>query len=261
MGILFAGLGALGLSACAELSLKNPNYAYSYINSNETYVSNQRFAGELYILKITPDGPRIEAVDNSLSLGASDLNKTAPMTLTSSRISGAEVDVVKFGKTEFSGAAVFEASVTAKNGQVQKVQPSKAASLIEQLYSKQWSEADTVKTLRAEEVLEKDTYYVMVSGVGVAEQLELKHKAPDGTNNGFSLTVGGKQLSGVSIRNSKFYECSQSADVKANCSAVITVYDARLVKNASGGQSLDIYNTTAVKPSVITEAFRHAFAG
>lgn len=257
---LLIGAGALTLTACNEPRIKTANYGYSYINSTETFISTQRFVGELYILKLTDEGPILEPLDKEIIVADSDLRHNASVNLENSRVSGAKIDVVKAGKVEASGSAVFEAKVVAQKAQVRRMSGSVASNKIEELYEANWSPETTIKTLRAEEVLRDDTYYVLVSGAGLAENLELSHGAPDGTTNGFSLTIDGKEISGVKISNRRFFKCQKSDVDRPSCTAAITVYDANLI-SVGGAKKLNVFPTRAVKPSIITEAFRRAFSG
>lgn len=247
------------LAAC-EPRIKAADYGYSYIGATETFVSTQRFVGELYLLKVTEGGYVLEALDKEITVSPSDLRQNASVDIESSKVSGASVEVINTSKGNISGSAVFEAKITSERAQVRRMSGAVASDKIEELYRTNWTESQTTKTIRANEVLSGDAYYVLVSGAGLADKLELSHGAPDGTTNGFSLTIDGTEISGVQIPNGRFFKCQKNDESRPSCTAAITVYDAKLI-NEGGVQKLDVFPTTAVKPSEITEAFRAAFNG
>lgn len=252
--------GAACVLAACEPRIRAADYGYSYIGSTETFVSTQRFVGELYLLKNTEDGYVLEALDKEITVSPSDLRQNASVDIESSKVSGASVEVINTGKGTISGSAVFEAKITSERAQVRRMSGAVASDKIEELYRQNWTESLTTKTIRADEVLSGDAYYVLVSGAGLADKLELSHGAPEGTTNGFSLTIDGKEISGVQVSNRRFFKCEKNDEIRPNCTAAITVYSAKLI-NDGGVRKLDVFPTTAVKPSEITRAFRTAFNG
>ncbi len=259
MRLLATAIVATGvLAGCDDdLRLRNADYAYSYISATETYVSTQRFIGELYFLDLRSGVPVLEPLDHEIKVDeATDLRNNNAVNLESSRVAGAKVDVVKAGKTEASGTALFEAKITAEDAQVRRMTSATASDKIQELYAALWK-PNTEMPLRAQEVLAGTGYYVLVSGAGLAEKLELSHGAPDGVTNGFSLTVAGKELSGVQIAKKDFFKCEKSGGTRTNCTAAITVYTAEL----SDAKTLDVKPTRKVKPAVVSAAFQEAFGG
>lgn len=201
----------LSVSACLVLtacvpSIRTADYGYSYISATETYVSTQRFVGELYLLRRGPNGYTLEALDQEISVEAGDMRKNASIDVVSSKVSGASVEVINTSKGTISGSAVFEAKVDSIRAQVRKMSGAKVSSKIEELYGNLWTEEQGTSTLKASEVLSGNAYYVVVSGAGLADKLELSHGSPDGTENGFTISVNGFDISGVKIRNNRFFK-------------------------------------------------------
>jgi hypothetical protein len=242
-----------------------PNLNAAYIEELGTYAKRAELVGALYHLDTTQSPPRLQALEERIVVNEADLETIGTADLSSSRITGASADLIEAGKVVASNVSLeFEAKMDAEDADVNRLSVAKAAQLIRAHYTTLRSEL--AKELGREPEFselpmdlpqiadKKGQYYVMVTGGDSAKKLDISFGAPEGSTNGFSLTVGGKKLSGVEIRGSTSKTCSQPKNRtdRARCSVSIEAFSATL----NTPQSKLRVRPATLPTKVIADAFR-----
>jgi hypothetical protein len=258
-----AAIGFAVLASCAP-ALKNTVYDYSYITSYGAHASRSEFPGQLYVLTLHDGSASVYEVDGRVDIPESDYRTRGATSGGSSLVRGARADLVQFGEDTISGGMEFAATITSDNTSVRRVTASTASDLVENLYTAISRQGFLVgsEPIAAREVVDgSDVYYAFVSGVGSANSFELRHGAPEGVTNGFSVNIDGQQVTGVTITSRNTWTCKvpDGASVDANtgsCLITIEILDAAWTQT-DGELRLNVFPAREdVDRTLLAEAFR-----
>lgn len=237
----------------------------AYITDLGTYAQRAELVGTLYHMDTTQSPPKLHALGEQITITESDLQSVDAADLTSSRITGASVDLIDLGKVVASDLSLeFQGKIVAEDAAVRRVSKSRASKLIQEHYS--GLRSDLVNDLGREPTFaelpmdlpriadQEGQYYVLVTGGDHAKKLNISFGPPDESTNGFSINVNGKNVSGVQIRGQTTKNCSQSEnrETPARCSVSIEAFSATLKTPLS---KLRVRPAT-LSTKVIADAFR-----
>lgn len=254
-------LAGMILVACTP-RLSNPNYDYGYVTSLSAHASRSELPGELFVLERKGDAFALFKADGRVNIPENILESTGVTSGGSNEIRGASADVIQFGENTISGRLKFEATITATNAFISRVDASRISDLVEALYASKASEEFAVgeEPLSARRVVEdKDVFYAVVAGVGQAELFELSHGAPSGVTNGFSASVAGREFTNLNISSDSKWTCRSVSTTGADagsCMIVVEVLDAAWTVR-DGQTRLNVFPARErIDRSQLAEAFR-----